>query len=100
MLKITITDTETGEIITREGSFAMVHVATESGVENVTHGSGKVIADDVLYCLMGHDFIRDKLFRDAPRLHFLYLARDLHLKQGAVIDRAELERQMKGGGSE
>lgn len=100
MLKITITDTETGEVITREGSFAMVHVATESGVENVTHGSGKVSADNVIYCLMGHDFVREKLFRDRPYLHFHYLARDLHLKQGVVIDRAELERQAKGGGSE
>ena len=100
MLNITIEDTETGKVITREGKFVFLHTAEKDGAETVTHGSGTFNRIDVVRCMMAHDFIRERMFDADLLLRAAYDVRRLFLHQEAVVDRAELERQMKGGGSE
>ena len=100
MLKITITDTETGKVITREGKFVFLHTAEAQGAGTVTLGSGKFGAVDVVRCMIAHDYIKQQIFEYSPVTKALYDARGMFFRQGAVVDWAELERQMKGGGSE
>ena len=100
MLKITIEDTETGRVIHREGKFVIMHTAEEHGAGMVTQGSGKFGPVDVIRCMMAHDYIREKIFADSPKLKWLYEGRDMFLRRDAVVDLTALERQAKGGDGE
>lgn len=95
MLRITITDTETGQTVERESKFIMASILDSQGSQGITLGNANPF--DVVKVLMANDNQREYLFSEKPILRAAYTMRDLLMDTPAVIDITELERQAKGG---
>lgn len=90
--EITIKDNTDGKVRTLEGDFYLLSIPEDEGYHSVAVGRASSV--DVVMCLMGSDYQREKLFKSDPTAAALYEHRDLFFSDGGTIDVAELERQL------
>lgn len=98
MLKITITDTETGAEKTYAGDFMVMTLNDPDAGGVYGFVEGRATSGTVLKTLMTLDTCRRKIFQGRPELALMYNHKKAFVQEEILVDLTAINNQTKGGG--